>query len=526
MDPNNRHSISDLPNAAVQKNPDSSGTFPGFEIPDNRTSMSKSFSNLSMTSHHGSHDLSMEYTRSPSTVRSSKIRWARRNPRFDPDKRKRQYDRVKHSASNNCKLHLSLQNHAAAQLRSDSLLLQANDKRDLTSLVTRVKELAAKLSAARLTFRFRRVLLISNDDSNSVKAAVQLAQWLLDNFVESSAQQDFDSESKGSQAQMSSSDSNDRSESPPFLEMDCSSAKNIKSQFLIYLEDKLYSLPEGENLVPKENVRFWSAELCTQQPNVFDCVITIGDDTTALRASWLFQDVVPPVISYSVANPGFLSVLPINDYQQTLDVIFRKGFTVNLRMRFQCSIMRYVGEKKTHICEGQFSVLNELLIDRGPNPFMIMLDLYVDNEYITCLQSDGVCVSTPTGSTAYSVAAGGSLCHPGIPAILISAICPHSLSFRPIILPDSMTLRIVVPLDARSNAWCAFDGHHRVELGLGDYISVSASPFPFPSFNRYKNSTDWFDVLRHTLNWNDRKNRQRAHHSKQFGLGLQGFMSK
>ncbi|WBW73958.1 NAD/NADH kinase [Schizosaccharomyces osmophilus] len=515
MDPNNRHSQSDI--YSTDQEPYGAGSSFGTELPDKFRDMSKSFSNLSMSNI--GHDLSMDYMRSPSTVRSSKIRWARKNPRFDPDNRKRQHDRVKHSASNNCKLHLSLQNHAAAQLRSDSLLLQASDKRDLTSLVTRVKELAAKLSAARLTFRFRRVLLISSDGPNSLKAAVQVTQWLLDNFVESSAQQDFGSSSTDSQAQMSSPSSNDRSGSPPLLEKNYSS-KSLKSRFFIYLEEKLSTLPEFESFIPKENVRLWSAELCTQQPNVFDCVITIGDDSTALRASWLFQDVVPPVISYSIANPGFLSVLPINNYQQTLDVIFRKGFTVNLRMRFQCSIMRYVGEKKTHICEGQFSVLNELLIDRGPNPFMIMLDLYVDNVFITCLQSDGVCVSTPTGSTAYSVAAGGSLCHPGIPAILISAICPHSLSFRPIILPDSITLRIVVPLDARSNAWCAFDGHHRVELGLGDYISVSASPFPFPSFNRSEHSADWFDVLRQTLNWNDRKNRQRAHHSREFGLGL------
>lgn len=436
----------------------------------------------------------------------------RRNSRVDSEARKRQFDRVKHSVSNSCKLHLSLQGQEAAQLRSDSLYLEASDKRDLTSLVTRVKELARKLSAARLAFRFRKVLLICNDNKESIERSVELAQWLLDtfSFTPSSSHNNMASSNTQSNTQLSEMESEEKSFNKDVYPNDEYTPFTPKNQFVIYLEDTLASLDVVESLSPKKNVRFWTSELCTQCPNLFDCVITVGDDSAALRASWLFQDVVPPVLSFSTAKAGFLSILPIAEYTKTLDLIFHRGFTVNLRMRFQCSIMRYVGEHSTHICEGQYSVLNELLIDRGPNPFMISLDLYVENEYITTLQSDGVCVSTPTGSTAYSVAAGGSLCHPGIPAILISAICPHSLSFRPIILPDSMTLRIVVPLDARSNAWCAFDGHHRIELGLGDYISISASSFPFPSVIRSKYSKDWFDILRQTLNWNDRKGRQRS----------------
>ena len=80
------------------------------------------------------------------------------------------------------------------------------------------------------------------------------------------------------------------------------------------------------------------------------------------------------------------------------------------------------------------------------------------------MQADGLTVSTPTGSTAYSLSAGGSLVHPQIPAILITPICPHTLSFRPMLLPDSMELRICVPYNSRSTAWASFDGRGRVEL--------------------------------------------------------------
>lgn len=124
---------------------------------------------------------------------------------------------------------------------------------------------------------------------------------------------------------------------------------------------------------------------------------------------------------------------------------------------------------------------------------------------MTTVQADGLCVATPTGSTAYSLSAGGSLVHPESPAILVSPICPHTLSFRPIILPDSMELRIVVPYNSRSTAWASFDGRGRVELRQGDHIKITASPYPFPTVCKDKQSTDWFSSIARTLKWNERQ---------------------
>lgn len=128
-----------------------------------------------------------------------------------------------------------------------------------------------------------------------------------------------------------------------------------------------------------------------------------------------------------------------------------------------------------------FEVLNDLVVDRGPSPYVSLLELfgtlfkkktitsmlmrYVgDEHHMTTVQADGLCVATPTGSTAYSLSAGGSLVHPEIPTLLITPICPHTLSFRPMLLPDSMELRICVPYNSRSTAWASFDGRGRVEL--------------------------------------------------------------
>ena len=124
---------------------------------------------------------------------------------------------------------------------------------------------------------------------------------------------------------------------------------------------------------------------------------------------------------------------------------------------------------------------------------------------MTTVQADGLVIATPTGSTAYSLSAGGALVHPEIPAILISPICPHTLSFRPMLLPDTMELRICVPFNSRSTAWASFDGRGRVELKQGDHIKVTASKYPFPTVCADKQSTDWFHAISRTLKWNERE---------------------
>lgn len=167
-------------------------------------------------------------------------------------------------------------------------------------------------------------------------------------------------------------------------------------------------------------------------------------------------------------------------------------------MRFTCRV--HTAEGKL-ICEQQ--VLNELVVDRGPSPFVTNLELYGDGSLLTIAQADGLIIATPTGSTAYSLSAGGSLVHPGVSAISVTPICPHTLSFRPILLPDGMFLKIKVPVTSRSTAWCSFDGKVRKELSKGYYVTIQASPFPFPTVIASK--TEYMDSVSRNLNWNVRE---------------------
>jgi NAD+ kinase len=107
-----------------------------------------------------------------------------------------------------------------------------------------------------------------------------------------------------------------------------------------------------------------------------------------------------------------------------------------------------------------------------------------------------------TGSTAYSLSAGGSLVHPDIPAILLTPICPHTLSFRPMVLSDTMLLRVSIPRNSRATAYCSFDGKGRVELKQGDHVTIAASQYPFPTV--VKSGSEWFNSVSRTLRWNTR----------------------
>lgn len=257
----------------------------------------------------------------------------------------------------------------------------------------------------------------------------------------------------------------------------------------------------------EEMLKYWTPDLCWTSPDKFDLVLTLGGDGTVLFTSWLFQRIVPPILSFSLGSLGFLTNFEFSKYREHLNRIMGDvGMRVNLRMRFTCTVYRADRRNKSKpgpVEESeQFEVVNEMVIDRGPSPYVSNLEVYGDDELLTVVQADGCIFSTPTGSTAYSLSAGGSLIHPSIPAILLTPICPHTLSFRPMVLSDTLLLRIAIPVNSRSSAYCSFDGKGRIELRQGDYVTVEASQYPFPTV--VSGGGEWFESVRRTLKWNVR----------------------
>ncbi|KAI5811424.1 ATP-NAD kinase-like domain-containing protein [Peziza echinospora] len=281
----------------------------------------------------------------------------------------------------------------------------------------------------------------------------------------------------------------------------------------VYVDEKLKKSKrfDADGLISSEPrfgsmLKYWTPDLCWTSPEKFDLVLTLGGDGTVLFTSWLFQRVVPPILSFSLGSLGFMTNFRFEMYKEHLDKVMTEGMRINMRMRFTCTVYR---DSKGHMDEAeQFEVLNELVIDRGPSPYVSNLELYGDDDLLTVVQADGCIFSTPTGSTAYSLSAGGSLVHPDIPAILLTPICPHTLSFRPMLLNDSMLLRVSVPRSSRATAYCAFDGKGRIELKQGDHVTIAASQYPFPTV--LSSGTEWFDSIARTLRWNSRGAQQKA----------------
>ncbi|EAQ90604.1 hypothetical protein CHGG_02539 [Chaetomium globosum CBS 148.51] len=400
-------------------------------------------------------------------------------------------------------------------------------KKQLSEMAWGVRELSRRLGSMRLKFRVRTIFVLTKIyDPELIGKTRELCRWLLDWERDVRYTVYVDRELKD----------NKRFDAAGLVE-------EVRQDYVASEE-----VSEEASWDVAKRLRFWTEEMCRARPHTFDFVITLGGDGTVLYASWLFQRIVPPVLSFALGSLGFLTKFDFEDYRKTLTNGFSEGITVSLRLRFEATVMRsrktgsrskedgehaehvldgdhdgpprdlveeLIGEEKddehTHRPDGTYEVLNEVVVDRGPNPTMSNVDIFGDDEHFTSVSADGICVSTPTGSTAYNLAAGGSLCHPENPVMLVTAICAHTLSFRPVILPDTIVLRIGVPYDARASSWASFDGRERLELTPGDYVTVSASRYPFACVQPHgRRSEDWINSISAKLDWNTRQ-RQKAY---------------
>ncbi|XP_062336459.1 NAD kinase b isoform X1 [Osmerus eperlanus] len=274
-------------------------------------------------------------------------------------------------------------------------------------------------------------------------------------------------------------------------------------------------------------------QLCTFREgydDISDCIdliICLGGDGTLLYASSLFQGSVPPVMAFHLGSLGFLTPFKFESYKTEVAKVFEGNAAITLRSRLKVKVVKDLLQRAHQQQEHngllppshstseagkvtlQLQVLNEVVVDRGPSSYLSNVDLYLDGRLITSVQGDGVIVSTPTGSTAYAAAAGASMIHPNVPAIMVTPICPHSLSFRPIVVPAGVELMITLSPDARNTAWVSFDGRKRQEIQHGDCIKITTSCYPVPSICCHDLVYDWFESLAQCLHWNVRKRQAR-----------------
>eukprot|EP00958_Prasinococcus_capsulatus_P004528 scaffold418_cov386-Prasinococcus_capsulatus_cf.AAC.18 len=244
---------------------------------------------------------------------------------------------------------------------------------------------------------------------------------------------------------------------------------------------------------------------------IADFGVVLGGDGTVLWASTLFpEEAVPPLVAFGLGTLSFMCANDYRDCKYTLHSFLNTSSAITLRHRLTCCIVREAHPEDVESLGGcppvqeRNLVLNDVVIDRGVSPYLTNLECYCDDVFVTNVRGDGLIVATPSGSTAYSLAAGGSMVHPQVPCILFTPICPHSLSFRPLAFPNTIRLKIRMPKEGNNSAWVSFDGKGRQPLSPGDAILIEMSDYPLPTVCASDPTSDWFRSVTEDLQWNTR----------------------
>ncbi|QNM98434.1 NAD kinase [Chitinimonas koreensis] len=231
-----------------------------------------------------------------------------------------------------------------------------------------------------------------------------------------------------------------------------------------------------------------------QVGKVADLVIVLGGDGTMLSIARLVAPYRIPLVGINQGRLGFMTDIANHDIETVIPRILDGDFVPEERMLLAAKVIR--DEREVH---GALA-FNDVVFSRGSLGSMIEFEIFIDDQFVYSQRSDGLIVSTPTGSTAYSLASGGPILHPTVPAIALVPICPQTMSARPIAVNDASTVEFM--LTRGSEVKVHFDGQSHFDIREMDRVTIK----------RYRNSLrilhpvgyNYYDMLRHKLHWGER----------------------
>jgi NAD+ kinase len=228
-----------------------------------------------------------------------------------------------------------------------------------------------------------------------------------------------------------------------------------------------------------------------------DLVVVLGGDGTLLHAARLLDGRPAPILGVNMGSLGFMTEVPHSELYPTLELILAGKASVSERMKFRVHLHR-AGQGQERAVDSE--VLNDVVIAKTALSRMTELDTRCSGSYVTTYKADGVIVATPTGSTAYSLAANGPILFPSMRAVIIAPICPHTLTQRPLVVPDDEDIEILLTND--TEVFLTLDGQAGLPVHRGDRVQVKQSR------NRVllvrNPSIDFFGILRAKLRWGER----------------------
>jgi NAD+ kinase len=223
-------------------------------------------------------------------------------------------------------------------------------------------------------------------------------------------------------------------------------------------------------------------------PDKVDLVVVLGGDGTLLSIAHLAAQKQVPVLGVNLGSLGFLTEVPLSEMFLTLDSFFEGNKEIISSRR----LLKVKSKGKIYYC------LNDVVINKGALARMIQFIIWIDDKEIATLRADGFIISTPTGSTAYSLAAGGPIIKPYIPAVILAPICPHTLSFRPMVISSDSKIKVKL-LTAGEEVYLTLDGQRGDLLVKNDIVNIEPAPFELQLISSPKRN--YFDLLQEKLGW-------------------------
>ncbi|MCK9227336.1 MAG: NAD(+)/NADH kinase [Syntrophorhabdaceae bacterium] len=226
-----------------------------------------------------------------------------------------------------------------------------------------------------------------------------------------------------------------------------------------------------------------------------DVIVVLGGDGTLLSVSRHGKGSDVPIVGVNLGGLGFLTEISVEEFATTLDKVLKDDFTISKRSMLDVRVVRD-GDPIFDI-----TILNDAVITKDALARIIDIETYVNEEYLTTYKADGLIVSTPTGATGYSMAAGGPLIYPTLANLIVTPICPHTLTNRPIILPESVVIRAVLK-SMNEKVILTLDGQVGFPLEYADEVTVKKSSH-FVHLVK-SSSRGYFEILRTKLKWGER----------------------
>lgn len=235
--------------------------------------------------------------------------------------------------------------------------------------------------------------------------------------------------------------------------------------------------------------------LRSQIPSMVDMIIVLGGDGTMLSVARLVGSRGIPILGVNLGGLGFITEVNRGEIFDAVEKVLSGSCSIEERIMLSAIVFRS-GEKIA-----DFIVLNDVVINKGALARIIDLETYINNTYVTTFKADGLIISTPTGSTAYSLSAGGPILYPTLNSIVLTPICPHTLTNRPIVLPDNFIIEVILRSESE-DVFLTLDGQVGFSLRRNDTVEIKKTDFTTKLLIPCER--DYFQILRTKLKWGER----------------------